>query len=846
MQTAASACRDDGAERRTEAGALNQETVPASSALDYPFEPGQIVMGRFRVLRVIGHGGMGIVCEAIDQKLEKRIAIKCAKPGFQQQLPPEARSSTEVAHPNVCKTYEIHTVETAYGSVDFLTMEYLEGETLGGRLARDGPLPAMQAGEILRQVCEGLQEAHRRGIIHGDLKPGNIILRKTLGGLIPVITDFGLARRSTPSNPASLSSGSGGGTPPFMAPELRRGAKSSVASDIYALGVIFYQMLMGSLPPRISGTESGPIYDLKLIRREISRFGRTFRNLTLRCLQPDPLRRPAEASAIGSAIVSGTRIRRLLFRAAIVLIALLAGPFVGYQSVRNPVRLAMFQFEASPLQQRLADESFRRTAAILDQAGPRTRRLRIVKLLASATRGQSDFSNLCRSLQVTHALLVRLDGNGRGLSVRARVVDVCTQQPVRELPLEYGPEETSFIAPALAGVITGTLHLPAPRAQDAGLLNADYIAGIKSLASESEVDSAITAFSRAVKVARDSPAVWSGLAEAYRLKYKMANDEELNALALTDASKAQSLDPDAGPVWRIEGLLDMDVGRYARALDDFGRAIELDPKNPDGYLGMARVYNKMDRTREAVQAMAKAIEVAPTYPKAFRQIGSFYYDRGEFDKSIEQFKTAERLMPDSPEVYVDVAADYIKTAQYSRAEKELVGSLERGETLDAQVDMGAVLDYEGLYAKAIEHYRRAVELARNDYTSWLNLGDDYRRTGKKELAKQAYQRALQLALQEVSANPQSGDDRTFVGYLLARLGQEQQAEYEIRQAFQMPPKTAQMFRTAALTYEALGKREKTLALLQEAPYAVIHDLRQHPDTGDLCHDARFSALRDRQ
>src|SRR5262249_52895334 len=159
------------------------------------------------------------------------IAIKCAKTGFQKRLPPEVRHAREIAHPNVCKIFEIHTASTPDGEIDFLAMEFLDGETLTERLRR-GRLAENAARTMGRQLCAGLAEAHRNQVIHGDLKSNNVILTAGAdGGIRAVITDFGLARRPESSQRTSQS-GEPGGTPDYMAPELWNGEKASVESDI--------------------------------------------------------------------------------------------------------------------------------------------------------------------------------------------------------------------------------------------------------------------------------------------------------------------------------------------------------------------------------------------------------------------------------------------------------------------------------------------------------------------------------------------------------------------------------------------------------------------------------------
>src|SRR5437762_2048868 len=174
-------------------GFLLEPLYPATPP-ERPFEPGQLVDDRFRIVNEVAEGGMGIVYEAVDEKLDRRIALKCAKTRFRKRLPPEVRNAREISHPNVCKIFEIHTASLPDGDIDFISMEYLEGETLTARL-RSAPFPEKEAREIAQQLCAGLAEAHRCKVVHGDLKSSNVMLTKGPDGSTrAVITDFGLAR----------------------------------------------------------------------------------------------------------------------------------------------------------------------------------------------------------------------------------------------------------------------------------------------------------------------------------------------------------------------------------------------------------------------------------------------------------------------------------------------------------------------------------------------------------------------------------------------------------------------------------------------------------------------------
>jgi serine/threonine protein kinase len=146
-----------------------------------PFVPGDLAADRFQTVREVGEGGMAVVYEAIDGKLGERRAIKCPRPGFRRQMPPEARHAMRVTHSNVCRVYEIHSTQKACGPMDILSMEFVEGETLASRLARSLP-DCEEALDIARQICEGLGAAHRERLLHRDLKPNNVMLTRSSMG----------------------------------------------------------------------------------------------------------------------------------------------------------------------------------------------------------------------------------------------------------------------------------------------------------------------------------------------------------------------------------------------------------------------------------------------------------------------------------------------------------------------------------------------------------------------------------------------------------------------------------------------------------------------------------------
>jgi serine/threonine protein kinase len=211
-------------------------------------QPGDVLGGRFRIIEELGYGGAGTVFLAEDC-YSGLVALKLVHPnllagvGAIELAAAELKAGRAVSHPNVCPAYDLFRFDDApCGPVAALTMKYLPGETLQARLAH-GPLDPGEALAIARGAASGLNAIHAAGIVHGDFKPGNLMLTPTNGGALPVILDFGLAAttNSVKASPAS-------GSPRYMAPERFRSAPLTAAADVYAFGLLFFEMIAGKLP----------------------------------------------------------------------------------------------------------------------------------------------------------------------------------------------------------------------------------------------------------------------------------------------------------------------------------------------------------------------------------------------------------------------------------------------------------------------------------------------------------------------------------------------------------------------------------------------------------------------
>ena len=224
------------------------------------FRPGMVVGHRYEIRRFIARGGMGEVYEAFDQELQQRVALKTVtatagdNPSAVRRLKAEVQLARRVSHANVCRIYDFGTHQATLSSppLAFLTMEFVEGETLGDRLRRSGPLPVADALALARSLLSGLAAAHAAGVLHRDFKSDNVVLRSEGERLEPFILDFGLARALDHSDPQSNASGRGlVGTLAYMAPEQLEGLPYTTATDIYSFGLVWFEMLTGELPFKV-------------------------------------------------------------------------------------------------------------------------------------------------------------------------------------------------------------------------------------------------------------------------------------------------------------------------------------------------------------------------------------------------------------------------------------------------------------------------------------------------------------------------------------------------------------------------------------------------------------------
>ncbi len=277
-------------------------TDPSGDGAEFP--PGTMLADRYRIVGLLGRGGMGEVYRADDLTLGQAVALKFlpeelqTNAGRRDRFREEVRIARQIAHPNVCRVYDI-------GEVDgrtFTTMEFVDGEDLVSLLRRIGRLPQEKGLEIARQLCAGLAAIHDRGVLHRDLKPANVMID---GRGRVRITDFGLSAAAEGIDGSEVRAG----TPAYMAPEQLAGREVSAKSDIFALGLVLYEIFTGK-----RAFEARSLAELQRLHRDstpaspssvLSNLDPVIERVIERCLEKDPARRPSSAIAIAAALPGG-------------------------------------------------------------------------------------------------------------------------------------------------------------------------------------------------------------------------------------------------------------------------------------------------------------------------------------------------------------------------------------------------------------------------------------------------------------------------------------------------------------------------------------------------------------
>jgi serine/threonine protein kinase/tetratricopeptide (TPR) repeat protein len=782
------------------------------------FQPGDLVAGRFEVVRYIAHGGMGEVYEVADRHLHGvRLALKTILPqaaqseGAQERFEREVLLARRVVHRNLCPIYDIFHAQQQGAPLLFLTMKLVHGETVEERIERLGKIPADEVAAIVEQVASALEAAHQAGILHRDVKTSNIMLEQGSDGLVAYVMDFGLAR-SYQGESTVLTVEGVAGTLGYLAPELLRGAAPSVASDVYAFGVAIFRMLTGQMP--------GAALEGEASRREAMKAlvpGR-WRPLVEGCLEPTVEKRfQSIAEAMGALGGSGSRrshsgalvrvppaiSRRSLLAGAGAIVAGAAG--LGAWVERE--RIA-FWLEPLPEKKFVALMVWPSAdlpgvlTSVLDLIGSRLARAeRSVENLLILTAGDrpdpgTELTSPSDAVSVLGANLVlaaSLTATSEVLLLRLEVLEAATKRVLRQKQLSRRPGEYSSLADAACVAAAHLLGLPE---QDASLKDTDELQRVSpevyQMFGEAErlmekpndagLEDAIQTYQKALETDPKFALGYARLAMAYTEQFLLREDASALNLAQANAERALSLNARSAKGLLARGMVELLSAKPDAALNSFAESLKVDPTNPETRIDQATVYRSVGRMEDAERIYRAVLVDRPNYWLAHNELGFVLSKQARYKEAAEQFGMASAAAPQVALPVANLALTYLTMGKQDEALEACNRSLKLGPTQAAYMMLGDFDFGKGKYQAALDDYLKGEALNEGSNAIWRDIGDCYAMLGQPEKVKKSYAKAAALLATDLERTPKSGLMWATLAFYQAKAGDAEAAKVDMRNA----------------------------------------------------------------
>ncbi|HCA79080.1 MAG TPA: hypothetical protein DEP53_05030 [Bacteroidetes bacterium] len=843
-------------------------------------------ISHYKILEKLGEGGMGVVYKAQDTKLLRPVALKFltlemtrdqdAKKRFIQ----EARAASALDHPNIAVVHDVD--ETADGH-SFICMAYYDGQTLKSRLTK-GPFAIDEAIQLILQLASGLQRAHESGIVHRDIKPGNIII--TSKSEIKIV-DFGLAKLSAQTRESrTLITG---GTAAYMAPEQILGSEADARSDLFSLGVVFYEAVAGRRP--FAGEHEAALF-YSIVNAEPARpstirpeIPPELERIILKLLEKDPAKRYQYASDVRDDLKHFLgekptprpimQMRRMLRSkpyvpiiaggACIVALVLLLATgvlqhWLGASRVTGTHYIGVLPFNligGDSTKMIICDGIYERVVSGL------------VRL-----RGTLGNSQVCpagemrkygpggvRRAREGSSITLGIEGTIQWISgeIRATVTVVETDDLAsidsREVSVavaslrELEPKLVTAIMEMLGGRLTSAqvFSLTAGISQDENAYT--YFArGRGELLFFTELtrlNNAIQLFHRAVALDSLYTSAYAGLGEAYWRKFSNSKDIQWADSAFKACRRAQSLDSTSAEVRFTLGLLYHGTGKDSLAILEYQAILAADSLNAVASMELGDAYGLGRQPQEAEAAYRQAIRLRPYDWQTYHYLARAYANNGEYYKAIEVWNEASRRSPNQPLIHIGLGVVLYRLDDWTGAIDHFNRSLDADSSrYTVYSNLGTAYYYDGMTEKAVEAYQKARRLNQKDHQVWGGLGAAYRELGSKILAQESYQKAAQYALERLEVNPSDPQVLSQLAGYYADLGRKADARAALRKAISIAPTDKRVMSRAVSTFELLGDRKQAIFWLAKvaASGPISQEIKYSPEMKHLREDPEYQKL----
>lgn len=858
--------------------------------------PGKVLL-HYQVTDRLGAGGMGIVYRAQDLKLKRTVALKflptsqAASEFTKQRFMREAMAASAVDHPNIGT---LHAIEETPDGVLFLVMAYYEGPILAKKMIH-GPMPAKEAIGIALQIANGLMEAHERGIVHRDIKPGNIIFNAQ--GAAKIL-DFGLAKLQ--DSEELTTPGTALGTASYMAPEQAMGQPADARADLWSLGVVFYEMLTGG-KPFVGADLRSTIY--AVVSKEPSQsldIPAPLQKILRKSLQKDPQLRYQTAKEMiadleaarginflagsgktaiqqSAAITApkffdrlglGKKTRWGIAIAALLSIALFVGLRLhrarpatllsGKRVVVLPLAADTQDAAKSASMQALADGLRSQMIDALVSRESANSGLLIIPAAQMASQHVSDPASAQRTLGADLAITGSIAESSGQLHVVLSCIDTSTSQVLKSEVMDGSSANLSGLSQTMATTAAGMLGLkisamPGHSNPLTGLspeLAQTYLASIGYLERHNDapgnLDLAIAGFEQLTKAAPNFAPAYAELASCYNLRYASTKDAHVLELADRYASHAAQIDSSSPEVLLALSQVRLHQGRYPEAVANFQRVLSVDNRNDRAYWGLATAYAATGLPEKAEDAWNKAIALHPNSVDVYAQVAKFELIRGEYAKAVLNYRKALSLTPENPVMMSGLGVALLYAGSLDESRKMLQQSIRLSPNYASYTNLGNLDLKQGHYAEAAEDYEKALEMNKSDYQVWSNLAVAYSQTpGQQARAKDGFLQAARMCREALKTNPNDPEMLSDLAMFIASEGDERQEPLIlIEKALALGPQDTYVQFNAAETYESLGYRKEALDWLGKLIAAgyPLDDINHSPVLASLIKDKSFQAL----
>ena len=836
-------------------------------------------VGRYEIRARLGAGGMGEVYCAMDTQLHRQVALKRVgsryrnEAEYRRHLLNEARRASALNDSRVAAIYDVLEHEQEL----FVVMEYVDGFTLRERLM-DGVLGTAEFMKIARQCVQGLMAAHDKGIVHGDIKPENIMVSRATGEI--KLCDFGLARRiphsddsETRSATETLETGAiAGGTPAYMAPEVHAGGIVTTGADVFSLGVTFYEMASGINPFRGQNLASTAQRVIAVTPPPLgSGVPANIAAIISRMMEKDQAKRYAnardllgalEGEAQKSPTAHGWKLllpaAMLLALAAVVAVILLKSVPIApqVQGVRNLVILP-FETVGSPEQHLESDGLSETLNAALVKLGV-GHELQVSPASEVQARHVKNVDDARKELGATLILKGTVQYSEKLVRVNCVLIDGSTSNQLRGDTITVDAGNPFLLQDRIVEVAVNLLGIKLAPVEQASLQEHGtaqpgayefYLRGrgyLLDFDRDASLDSAITLFQQALQADRRYGLAYAGLGEAFWRKFEFSKNKDLVEPARMACQSAVSLGSKLAAAHLCLGTVYNGTGEYERAVAELNQSLDLDPSSDIAYSSLGRAYERLGRNADAEKTYRRAIDMKRQYWAAYSALGGYYYRTGKYELAQQMFSQVVRLAPDSYRGYSNLGIAYFAQGRTADARTAFEKSLSIRPYYAAASNLGTLNFYEGDYAGAARAFRQAAASDAHNYVPWGNLGAALNWAGQKKESDAAFQEARKRAEYLFKVNPRDATLLMHLAEYNGALGDEDAALSFLKNALGQAPDDPELFFKATIVYDLyLKRREEALQSLKKAIERNYSwkEINRSPSLAELRKDPRFARLR---